>query len=303
MKGDFMTYIWVFSSLLLIFIIWSLIEEKLIFTSRYNIESQLLLDNQNGLSFVVLADLHNKRFGKNNKVLVKKILEEKPDFIIIAGDLITKRKPCYPGNAYGLIKELSEHYPVYYALGNHEQSFEDLVSTNDSVENNEYLALYESWKLYKEKLEQLGVYILDNKSIEIKYKDRKITITGLSLSVDFYNKGKPLKLEEEYILSHIGKRSSDAYQILIAHNPVYFKEYVQWGADLILSGHVHGGMIRIPFIGGLISPQVRLFPKYDGGQFSQGDRHMIVSRGLGSHSFMPRFFNPPDLVLIKLKNN
>jgi predicted MPP superfamily phosphohydrolase len=82
---------------------------------------------------------------------------------------------------------------------------------------------------------------------------------------------------------------------------MYFKEYIGWRADLVLSGHVHGGLVRLPFIGGVISPQVRLFPKYDAGLFSEQGYNMVVSRGLGTHSYMPRFFNPPQLLVIKIK--
>ncbi|MDI9509764.1 MAG: hypothetical protein QM217_08140, partial [Bacillota bacterium] len=84
---------------------------------------------------------------------------------------------------------------------------------------------------------------------------------------------------------------------------VYFKSYISWGADLVLSGHIHGGLIRIPFIGGLISPQIKLFPKYDGGLYVENDQYMVVSRGLGSHSFMPRILNPPEIILVSLKAN
>lgn len=297
-----MTYIWVFAGMILLLTAWSLLEQKLIIPSRYIISSQMHGLKQQDLTFVVLADIHNCRYGKNNKTLIKKIQKQKPDFIIIAGDIITKRIPCYPGNAYNLIEALSEQYPIYYALGNHEQAFEDygLIDDNKS-DYNEFIELHQSWSLLQEKLVKLGVYILDNKSVMIHYNNSKIAITGLSLSADYFRKGRSLILEQDEITSRVGKRSSEAYQILIAHNPLYFRDYIQWGADLTLSGHVHGGMVRIPFVGGVISPQVKLFPKYDGGQYSEGNQHMIVSRGLGSHSFMPRFFNPPDLVVIKLK--
>lgn len=296
-----MIFILIFTSLILIFILWSFLEQKIIVNSSYIIDSQSLGTDNKALTFVVLADLHNKRIGKNNKSLVKKILEQKPDFVIIAGDLITKRKPCYPGNAYNLLKDLSEHYPVYYAYGNHEQAFEDLAYFKEENLNKKHIALAESWSIYKEKISQLGVYLLDNESIMLYYMDTKITITGLSISRDYYNRRK-VELNPEEITNKIGNRNREGFQLLVAHNPIFFNDYIQWGADLILSGHVHGGLVRLPFIGGIISPQVKLFPKYDAGQFSQSDRHMIVSRGLGSHSFMPRFLNPPELLAITLKN-
>lgn len=297
-----MTYIWIIVGLLLIFILWSFLEQRMIVNSKYIIHSNKLGDDIHNLSFVVLADLHNKTFGKNYKKLIKRILEQKPDFVIIAGDMVTKRKPCYPGKAYNLIKEISEHYPVYYAYGNHEQYFEDLAYTDDNEAYKKHIALYEAWSIYKTRLMQLGVFLLDNNSVVLQYNNSKLTITGLSISNDFYARTNKLKLEDE-IKNKIGNRSNEGYQLLIAHNPIYFKDYIEWGADLIISGHVHGGLIRLPFVGGIISPQVKLFPKYDSGQYTLNDRHMVISRGLGSHSFMPRILNPPELVQIRIKKS
>lgn len=297
-----MTYIWVIAVLLLIFILWSFLEQRMIVNSKYIIHSDKLGEDIHNLSFTVLADLHNKSFGRSNKKLIKKILEQKPDFVIIAGDMVTKRKPCYPGKAYNLIKEISEHYPVYYAYGNHEQYFDELAYTNDEQGYKTHIALYESWSIYKVRLKQLGVQLLDNNSIVLQYNNSKLTITGLSIAADFYQRGNKLKLEKDILKSKIGNSSNDGYQLLIAHNPIYFSDYIDWGSDLIISGHMHGGLIRLPFVGGVLSPQVKLFPKYDSGQYTMNGRHMVVSRGLGSHSLMPRFFNPPELVNIRLMN-
>lgn len=303
-----MTYIWVAAALLFIFIIWSILEQRLIVSSDYIIHTDKLGEDLQGLSFILLADLHNRSFGQDNKRLVKKIAEHKPDFIIIAGDLVTKRKPCYPSKAYDLIKELSEYYPIYYALGNHEQYFEDLAQTLKSVAINEDAykndsALYESWNIYKVRLKQLGVHLLDNRSITLQYNNSKVTVTGLSLPTEFYERVKSRELHEDVIKSFIGIKDNLGYQLLIAHNPIYFTAYERWKADLTVSGHVHGGLIRLPIVGGVLSPQVMFFPKYDAGKYKLGESYMIVSRGLGSHSFMPRFLNPPELVHIRLINN
>lgn len=297
-----MTYIWIILGLLLLFILWSLLERKMIVNTKYTIHSKSLGKDLYDLAFVVIADLHNVSFGKNNKRLIKKILELKPDFVIIAGDMVTKRKPCYPGRAYNLIKEISEYYPVYYAYGNHEQYFEDLKPVCDEDSYKEQTALYEAWDIYKEKLKKLGVYLLDNDSIVLQYKDSKLTITGLSISPDFYHKGNKSRINQEELYSKIGSKGSDSFQILVAHNPIYFSDYIEWGADLIISGHMHGGIVRLPFVGGVVSPQVKLFPKYDSGLYEDNKLCMLVSRGLGSHSFMPRFLNPPELMKVTLRN-
>lgn len=293
-----MTIIWILLALLLVLILWTQLEQRILTSKKYTIESNTVGKDLHGLSFLLLSDIHNKSFGKNNRRLIKRIIEQKPDFVIIAGDMVVKRKPCYPGKAYSLIKEISEHYTIYYAYGNHEQYFEDLALKD--AENIKQRSLYESWCLYKEKLNELGVFLLDNNNVMLKYKENSIDIAGLSISMDFYENSKIALNKKDEITSKIGKRSKEGYQILIAHNPIYFSDYVHWGADLVLSGHIHGGLIRIPFLGGLISPQVKLFPKYDAGLFEEDSCRMVVSRGLGNHSIMPRILNPPELVHIKL---
>ena len=99
----------------------------------------------------------------------------------------------------------------------------------------------------------------------------------------------------------LGKADKDAFSLLLAHNPVWFEDYAAWGADLTLSGHVHGGVVRLPFLGGVLSTSFRLFPKYDGGYFTKEGKHMIISRGLGAHTIPLRLFNPAELVVIELE--
>ena len=107
-------------------------------------------------------------------------------------------------------------------------------------------------------------------------------------------------MEDEYLKETLGEHKEGVYQILLAHNPEYFEEYAAWGADLVLSGHVHGGIMRLPLLGGVISPKLVLFPKYDGGRFYEKDSTMILSRGLGMHTLPIRIFNPAELVVIHL---
>ena len=113
-------------------------------------------------------------------------------------------------------------------------------------------------------------------------------------------------MKKEYLEGLLPEGRQDCFQILLAHNPDYFPAYAAWGADLVLSGHLHGGVIRLPLLGGVISPRLHLFPHYDGGKFTCGNSTMIVSRGLGMHTIPFRFNNPGELVDItirKRKNN
>ena len=108
-------------------------------------------------------------------------------------------------------------------------------------------------------------------------------------------------METKEMEEHLGTADRRHFQILMAHNPDYFEDYVNWGADLVLSGHVHGGIMRLPVLGGVISPSYQIFPKYDAGIFSSGTGKMIISTGLGCHSIKIRLFNPPEIDVITLK--
>ena len=98
----------------------------------------------------------------------------------------------------------------------------------------------------------------------------------------------------------LGKAKEDTFNILLAHNPEFFPSFRKWNPDLTLAGHVHGGVMRLPFIGGVISPSFRIFPHYDGGVFQEEGKQMIISRGLGSHTIPIRIFNPGELVVLQL---
>ena len=105
-------------------------------------------------------------------------------------------------------------------------------------------------------------------------------------------------MDDGYVKSELGDKNEDRYTVLLAHNPDYFKKYSKWGADLTLSGHLHGGLVRFPLLGGMASPGVRFFPKYSGGVYRKNIRHLIVSRGLGTHTIPLRLFDPGELVVI-----
>ena len=100
------------------------------------------------------------------------------------------------------------------------------------------------------------------------------------------------------LIQTLGEPCAEKYTVLLAHNPDFFPVYAEWGADLVLSGHVHGGMVRIPGWKGVVSPNIRFFPKYDGGKFEEGKSTMILSRGLGMHTIPVRLFNPGELIVI-----
>ncbi len=302
-------------SIIILIIIWSLIERKLIVTTRYLVTSARFPSGTKKTSLVILADLHNNTFGKNNVRLVKQIDKLAPDFILVAGDMINKKEIAYPSNAFALLESLVKKYKIYYAYGNHEQRMElygeaalrssEGSTSNDGpmMQNLDRNKLYSTWAEYRKKLETIGVVFLDNESIRVCDNKSKLCFTGLSIGHAYFERNHMPDMDTTYLKDLICSEQEGDYHILIAHNPLYFKHYADWGADLVVSGHFHGGMVRIPGVGGLISPQVKFFPKYDAGKHTQNGSTMVVSRGLGSHSVMPRLFNVPELVYIELKGD
>ncbi|MBD5451418.1 MAG: metallophosphoesterase [Lachnospiraceae bacterium] len=238
--------------------------------------------------FVLISDVHNKVYGENNALFIKAVKKINPDFIILAGDLVTSspNEDMEPGIA--LVKALSSDYKVYFGLGNHE---EKIKQQRDKFQDQ--------FALLKKKLTHPNIVWLENESAEIpKYN---IKITGLALALQYFAHFQLRKMEKDYLKNVIGTSDRTKCNLLIAHNPDYFSEYAKWGADLVLSGHVHGGIMRLPLIGGVISPSYRLFPKYDGGVFWENDAVMLLGRGMGSHTIPFRFFNPAQLYAVTLK--
>jgi predicted MPP superfamily phosphohydrolase len=287
--------------IILFIVLWAFLEQKLLITAKHTVTSRKLPKQLDNTGFVLLADLHNSTFGKNNQRLLRRIDAMGPDFIIMAGDMINKKDICYPSSAFTLVEQLSMKYPVYYAYGNHEQKLERIGREASSEWSQEQKRYYSTWVEFKNRLGKLNVIFLDNESTVFEHNASKLRITGVSLERAYFEFNSSKELTTIDLTNLVGESHEERYQILIAHNPVYFKAYADWGADLTLSGHLHGGLMRLPGIGGVISPQAKLFPKYDHGKHTHGEHHLVVSRGLGSHSIMPRLFNIPEIIYIKLK--
>lgn len=141
---------------------------------------------------------------------------------------------------------------------------------------------------------------METESQEIFLGQNKVQLSALELELDYYEKGRIVPLKKDYLEERLPGQKEGAFQILLAHNPAYAQEYLRWGADVAFCGHNHGGLIRIPGIGSLISPQLTWFPKYDAGRFQEGDKNVIISKGLGTHTFHVRIFNRAELLWVKL---
>lgn len=239
---------------------------------------------------VLLTDLHNKVYGVNNDKLLKAVRREKPDMILIGGDMLVARKGAAFEAALKFVTQLPRICPVYYGLGNHEQRMKE----------NAYKLGAKEYLFYKKGLIKSGVHVLENGKAELMLDRLCVQVHGLMLPLETYKKFRKHKVTGEDIEHCTGPGEKGKYQILLAHNPAFFPAYKKWGADLTVSGHLHGGIIRIPGLGGIITPQMELFPKYSGEMTVEGGQAIAVSRGLGTHTINFRFCNYAQLVVIRL---
>lgn len=258
-------------------------------TVTYEIHNRKI-KNRKGVRFALLADLHGSIFGENNAALREEIDRYAPDAILLAGDMAVRMEPETLETARKLLADLVTRYPVFYGPGNHESK----MSQATHVYQKEYLK-------YKEQLEKMGISILCNEKREFQLGEDHFTVNGLELPLEYYHKPFSPRLTKEKMEELMGSCHKEEINILLAHNPKYGDTYFTWGADLILSGHYHGGVIRFSRHIGAISSQFIPFPRYCCGDFYKGEQCMIVSPGLGEHTIPLRLHNPRELILINMK--
>lgn len=238
-------------------------------------------------TMALLSDLHNKSFGKKNHRLLAAVDGISPDGILVAGDMLTAWNGADFSHALSLMENLAAKYPVYYGMGNHEYRL--------GLYPEDYPGMYEG---YVSGLKRAGIEPLINETAYLP--EWNIAVCGAQIDKSYFKHFRREPMEASYLPKILGEPRKDMFQLLIAHNPVYFDAYADWGADLVVAGHVHGGIMRLPVLGGVLSPTLTLFPKYDGGIFQEKKSTMILSRGLSSHTPPIRIFNPGELIVIKL---
>lgn len=242
--------------------------------------------------FVFLSDLHEKEFGEGNALLLQRIQELKPDFILIGGDFPIShssedtdiRDEAEKG--ISLLDSLKRKYKVYYSFGNHE---EKLLSKKE--ERGQVSA-------FKKALE--GVVLVDGRGI---FLSEGLFLAGFPLDISYYQslffkEKKPLEdaVKEKWKKAFSGEKRADssAFRIVLLHSPFYKEEALSLGEDLLLCGHFHGGAIGIPFFA-LMTPQYRFFVREPRGLFRKGQQYYFISRGLGTHTINLRLNNFPEL--------
>lgn len=248
------------------------------------IASERLPKKFDGFKIVHLSDLHQKRYGKNQSILVGEVRKQSPDFIAVTGDLIDARTSgLEPGIT--LIEQLMKVAPVYYVTGNHEGKME-------------------GYSFWLEKVKNMKVHLLQGERVKITREDEYIYLLGIDDPevTDGYGEGKEVAIAaEKSIRSVVEELEEEPYKILLSHRPELFPIYCKYGLDLTLSGHAHGGQIRLPLVGGIFAPGQGIFPKYTTGEYVKKNTHMVVSRGLGPTIFPTRLFNHPEIVVVTLK--
>ena len=259
--------------------------------TKYRICSQKLNGIKREKKIIFMSDLHNRMYGEENERLLESIRNQHPDLILIGGDMLVRKD----GNSYDktvhFLAKLPGICPVYCANGNHEQKLKELP---DKYE--------QSYEEYKKALTASGIHMLENASETVKLDEVPVKLSGLEIPLGAYARFGKKELSLKEITDRIGEHGDD-YQILLAHHPGYMKEYLAYGADLILGGHYHGCVVQLPWIGGVISTNFTLFPKYSGGIYQEGEQTAVVSRGLGTHSVPLRLWNWPELIVLELSGN
>lgn len=273
-----MIYIGILLLTILIWLCYEWLEHSVINYNSTTVECDKLSPNT-AIKLCVLADLHNNK--KNCEKICAKIKEFHPDYILVPGDMVNKHRAMQK-NAVNFLNNLAQIAPVCYSLGNHEERIR--------VEKNT------AWENFICSLSK-SVILLDNTSVTQTAQGNNITFSGLSLPKEFYCKGKLWDNEEN--LPEL-PAAPEGFHILLAHNPEYAAWYKKYRPDFVVSGHLHGGLLRLPFFGGMISPRLRI-PKEDAGAYRYPFGILFITRGLGSHTVPLRFFNRTEINFIVLR--
>ena len=264
--------------LLAVFLLISLYRSnRVLSVERYIFEDPALPSGFEGLRLVQLSDLHGTFFGEDNADLIAAVAAEEPDLIVLTGDLQDRFRETPPQYTWDLGAAMAAIAPTYFVTGNHEWALGDVPAL-------------------KEGLEAAGVTVLSNSYTVLERNGDRLVLAGIDDPNGYADQKTPEELAEE-----IRQEQGDAPWLLLAHrNNLFADRYSALGAELVLSGHGHGGMIRLPFTDGLIGVDRTLFPTYTDGFYTVDGAQVFVSRGLGSSGPSFRLFNRPQVAVLTL---
>lgn len=278
-KHRFMRYFTIIIIIcVLVFCVDLVLSQKYISITSYICENNKI---QHNFKIAHLTDLHNYQFGFQNQRLISKVKAESPDVIFLTGDMLNADEER-TDILTDLIRQLALIAPVYASLGNHEL---------------EYMQLSGNWDLIAQ-MEATGAIVLDKEYLDMEISGQEVRLGGIYGYVLSPNdKDDP----EQTFMEEF--QDTDRFKILLSHVPeglLLWRSMEQWDVDLVFSGHVHGGQVRIPFVGGLYDPEEGYFPTYTKGMFECGNGTMILSAGLGSSRGVPRVNNLPEMVVCEI---
>ena len=247
-------------------------------TQRFTYASPRLPEGFDGCVIVQLSDLHGAYFGEDNQELLSRVREAGPDYIFLTGDLLDQYRKTPHSSAAALGGALADIAPTYFITGNHEWALPGV-------------------RELKRELEEAGVAVLSNEYVLLERSGDRVLLAGIDDPNGFADQKTPEELAQE-----VREAWGDGFWLLLAHRNNYFeKQYSLLGADLVISGHGHGGLIRLPFTDGLVSAERRLFPSYTAGFYTANGSDVFVSRGLGNSGPTLRLFNRPEVVVLTLE--
>ena len=244
--------------------------------TRYELSLPEGLEGLDGLKIAQISDVHSADIQGELQTALR---EAAPDLIVFTGDLVN-REDRDLSCALSLAAMAAQITPAYYAPGNHE------------ADNPCYPEL-------REGLEEAGITVLENESVQLWYRGARVNIIGL-LDLVFHPQGRPAAREElPGLIQDLSVHG--ALNVVLSHRPSLMEEYGESGADLVFSGHAHGGQVRMPLIGPLFAPDEGALPDYTAGTYLAGETWVVVSRGLGNGTPFPRLWNAPELVVVTMR--
>lgn len=267
-------------ALIILIGIWLYFGNTVIKVKEIVLEDPLIPEEFDNYKIAHVSDLHNHNWKDQ---LIEKIKKSNPDIIVITGDLIDSRRPD-EYRALDFINRSLEIAPIFYVTGNHE-------------------GRHLNYPKFKGDIETLGAKVLDDEFVCLEKNNSKITLIGLN-DPYFTKKTEEIITNNDIVEYHLDQMSDNftGYKILLSHRPELFSSYKNKGVNLTLSGHAHGGQIRIPIIGGIFAPGQGLFPKYTNGLYEEEGYKLIVSKGLGNSIIPIRVNNNPELIIVNLSS-
>lgn len=297
----------IFSVLIGALIVGNYLANQKIYITEYEISDEQIPTAFDGYRIIQVTDVHSIRSQEQADLLYTSVVDQEPDAVVITGDLVDST--CYTEENNALkagtsdkmagqdtvdfVKRLTEHYYVYYVYGNHE------MILLDDVDNNPF----------KLAMEEIGVIFLNNDGVKITKDEESIYMLGIQDPSTLYKDSDYVEYESHterinaMMKNVMALKEEDLYTVVLSHRPEYFSEYVKYDVDLLLTGHAHGGQVRLPGIGGLYAPGQGWFPDYTDGLWEEKGTQMIVGRGIGNSVEIPRVFNPPEINTIILRSS